>query len=424
MKSTLRAQGWCISDEGLAMLQEQLGPEATIDDIVAATLDLDLRQIGGEPPSIKGNSELAGPLVLELLEVRNVAMPSTHQVEKPRLFRVSFTAGGKKKFTGVEFLGPVDCITLMTPPGSKFMITKPIQIREQLLLLGPGMLKPLGGHVQEMVHAWRSGKQFVKRFRGKQINDDSGEQEAGPPPFVPFKIDTKRVNNERRLPKDKERGAKSSGSASSTKSQRQESRKDNARSKDKKKERETTSKDGGSSKKKDKDRSRKEKSKKKTSTGDEKTPNNADQPSVVNKDNKQRSSKKQNTSQPSNNTAQSKENSSKSREKKSDNQRRKNNDNQKQASKATEGAQAVKANNDDKPKERRKPPNRKPKDTNINNDDTNRSNVRPKNQKPAPSKERQKKSDDGNNKTNTRRPNKKTSNSDSRKNNDDGIGNK
>lgn len=39
MKTTLRAQGWCISDEGLAMLQEQLGPEATIDDIVAAALD-------------------------------------------------------------------------------------------------------------------------------------------------------------------------------------------------------------------------------------------------------------------------------------------------------------------------------------------------------------------------------------------------
>lgn len=39
MKSTLRAQGWCISDEGLAMLQEQLGPEATIDDIIAAALD-------------------------------------------------------------------------------------------------------------------------------------------------------------------------------------------------------------------------------------------------------------------------------------------------------------------------------------------------------------------------------------------------
>ncbi|KAI7884289.1 hypothetical protein K492DRAFT_38600 [Lichtheimia hyalospora FSU 10163] len=158
MKTTLRAQGWCISDEGLAILQEQLGPEATIDDIIATALDLDLRQIGGEPPSIKGNTELAGPLVLELLEVRNVAMPSTHQVEKPRLFRVSFTAGGKRKLTGVEFMGPVDCITLMTPPGSKFMITKPIQIREQLLLLGPGMLKPLGGHVQEMVHAWRSGK--------------------------------------------------------------------------------------------------------------------------------------------------------------------------------------------------------------------------------------------------------------------------
>lgn len=60
----------------------------------------------------------------------------------------------------------------MTPPGSKFMITKPIQIREQLLLLGPGMLKPLGGHVQEMVHAWRSGKvsnRILDMFLGTYI---------------------------------------------------------------------------------------------------------------------------------------------------------------------------------------------------------------------------------------------------------------
>jgi hypothetical protein len=37
-------------------------------------------------------------------------------------------------------------------------VTKPIEIKDQVLLLGPGMLTELGGHVQELVQAWRAGK--------------------------------------------------------------------------------------------------------------------------------------------------------------------------------------------------------------------------------------------------------------------------
>lgn len=47
---------------------------------------------------------------------------------------------------------------LHTPPGTKFLVTRPIDIKDQILLLGPGMLKELGGHVQELVQAWRAGK--------------------------------------------------------------------------------------------------------------------------------------------------------------------------------------------------------------------------------------------------------------------------
>lgn len=47
---------------------------------------------------------------------------------------------------------------LHTPPGTKFLVTKPIEIKDQVALLGPGMLTELGGHVQELVQAWRAGK--------------------------------------------------------------------------------------------------------------------------------------------------------------------------------------------------------------------------------------------------------------------------
>lgn len=58
---------------------------------------------------------------------------------------------------------------LQTPPGTKFLVTKPIPVQDQILLLEPGMLKELGGHVQELVQAWRAGKVCVIYFDGNHF---------------------------------------------------------------------------------------------------------------------------------------------------------------------------------------------------------------------------------------------------------------
>lgn len=50
------------------------------------------------------------PCVLQVLEIRNIAMPSVNQTEKPRLLSITFTDGSKKKYKAVEVLGKVDCI--------------------------------------------------------------------------------------------------------------------------------------------------------------------------------------------------------------------------------------------------------------------------------------------------------------------------
>jgi hypothetical protein len=42
------------------------------------------------------------------------------------------------------------------------LVKKPIEIKDQILILGPGMLTELGGHVQELVQAWRAGKVRLK----------------------------------------------------------------------------------------------------------------------------------------------------------------------------------------------------------------------------------------------------------------------
>lgn len=55
-------------------------------------------------------SQIPSPLVLQVLEVRNVAMPSVNQVENPRLLSVVFTDGSNKKYKAAEVLGKVESL--------------------------------------------------------------------------------------------------------------------------------------------------------------------------------------------------------------------------------------------------------------------------------------------------------------------------
>ncbi|CAO3611932.1 unnamed protein product [Mucor hiemalis] len=186
----LEAEGWFLSEEGINLVTLENPEIRNINDFIAAAKDTDLRQLSskGFNKTNEKVSVIPSPCVLQVLEVRNIAMPSVNQVEKPKLLSIIFTNGSKKKYKGVEALGKVDCIKLQTPPGTKFLVTKPIEVKDQILLLGPNMLKELGGHVQELVQAWRAGKQFLKRFGGKSSNTKEGEVDQGPPAFIPFKV--------------------------------------------------------------------------------------------------------------------------------------------------------------------------------------------------------------------------------------------
>lgn len=54
---------------------------------------------------------IPSPCILQVLEIKNVAKPSTHQTDdNPRLLSVTFTDGSKKKFKAVESLGKVECL--------------------------------------------------------------------------------------------------------------------------------------------------------------------------------------------------------------------------------------------------------------------------------------------------------------------------
>jgi RecQ mediated genome instability protein len=49
-------------------------------------------------------------------------------------------------------------VRLSTPPGTKFIVTSDIAVEEDLLMLGPGVLKNIGGHVEAMVNEWKASK--------------------------------------------------------------------------------------------------------------------------------------------------------------------------------------------------------------------------------------------------------------------------
>ena len=75
---------------------------------------LDVRILGGKGAR-KGDAnkleQITGPVVLQVLEVRNVAVPSIQQqADHSRLLRIVFTNGSKKKLLGAEVLGKVDSI--------------------------------------------------------------------------------------------------------------------------------------------------------------------------------------------------------------------------------------------------------------------------------------------------------------------------
>ncbi|KAI9289630.1 hypothetical protein BC943DRAFT_349238 [Umbelopsis sp. AD052] len=187
-----RKAGWNLTEEGVTLLKEWTELEnPTFDDCLSVALNSDMRQfckggIGKEMPQV-----IAAPLVLQLQEVVNIATPMQHQMEHPRLLRATFTDGGKKKIKGVEMRGKVDGLKLSTPPGTKFIVTADITVEEDLLMLGPGVLKNIGGHVEAMVNEWKASKQFITRSAGsKAKNSSEGDKEddSRPPPFVPYKL--------------------------------------------------------------------------------------------------------------------------------------------------------------------------------------------------------------------------------------------
>ncbi|CAG8437389.1 2814_t:CDS:2 [Diversispora eburnea] len=165
IKSHLENKGWFLSDNGLNYIQDNLETEVSnVNDIIKEALNTDLRKIGKGylPHDLSKQKLITGPLILQLLSVLNLSAPIQNQHLSPRFLQLLFT-DGVKKVKGIEIFGHVENVSLDTPPGTKFLVTNEITVHDNLLYLGPNLLKNLGGEVDEMIREWRVGKQFIVR---------------------------------------------------------------------------------------------------------------------------------------------------------------------------------------------------------------------------------------------------------------------
>ncbi|KAI8089284.1 uncharacterized protein BX664DRAFT_262160 [Halteromyces radiatus] len=114
INESLEEKGWFLSQEGIDSIKEQLEQEnPTLEQFIEVAKDTDLREIcdkGFRKGDLTKRDQLPSPLVLQVLQVQNIAVPSIQHVEKPRLLRVVFTDGSKKKWIGAEILGPLESL--------------------------------------------------------------------------------------------------------------------------------------------------------------------------------------------------------------------------------------------------------------------------------------------------------------------------
>jgi hypothetical protein len=73
-------------------------------------MDLSLLTTQGFNKTNEKLKEIPSPVVLQVVEVRNIAVPSINQNDNPRLLQVTLTDGAKKKLKAIELHEKVDCL--------------------------------------------------------------------------------------------------------------------------------------------------------------------------------------------------------------------------------------------------------------------------------------------------------------------------
>ncbi|PKA53836.1 hypothetical protein AXF42_Ash011315 [Apostasia shenzhenica] len=198
---TLISKGWRFRDPSdiLSVIRSKTAASTSTssstslsDSIESELLDKDLRSFGGksipESSAMKKSSYLHGPIVVQLVSVRDISrsiIDSSFKSSKHghRLLRLILT-DGLSQATAIEYTS-IPSIMDEINPGCKVRLENKTAIHYGILCLNSKDVKIMGGVVQALYEEWQMSQKFSGLSRSilqPYQNDDID----GPPPFEKF----------------------------------------------------------------------------------------------------------------------------------------------------------------------------------------------------------------------------------------------
>ena len=208
----LASEGWSLKPGVLA----HFGEREDLASARNALLDTDLRRVG-EPIVRAGDAHLAGPVVLQVVAVRDISRPARDSRDPSGAAsafgngrtkgsgaatrssaRASFTTSRSSRMLRVELTdGDARLIAVeheplrfvedeaSIPPGSKVLVPKDVVVRKVngvLLLRGDDELIPLGGRVASLFRDWER----ARARRGRDDTSDGNSAGKDAPAYRPY----------------------------------------------------------------------------------------------------------------------------------------------------------------------------------------------------------------------------------------------
>ena len=201
----LASEGWSLKPGVLA----HFGEREDLASARNALLDTDLRRVG-EPIVRAGDAYLAGPVVLQVVAVRDISRPardsrdpsgaasafgngrtkgsgaartSSTKTKSSRMLRVELT-DGDARLVAVEH-EPLRFVKdeASVPPGSKVLVPKDVVVRKVngvLLLRGDDEFVPLGGRVASLFRDWERARARSQSRKSDATRPPSGTNSSSP----------------------------------------------------------------------------------------------------------------------------------------------------------------------------------------------------------------------------------------------------
>ncbi|VDN07381.1 unnamed protein product [Thelazia callipaeda] len=161
----LASEGWSVNCK---QLSDFMGKDVTsIDDVEKLKqllLDIDIREYSSPVLANQINKELGefkGPLVLQVVKLRNVSYPKySDATHTDGLIKIQLSDG----FSNIQALQiePIPKLNSKTPFGAKVRLTGKIPIENGMLLIDETNCHLLGGVVEKVVEKWNLEKNWLQ----------------------------------------------------------------------------------------------------------------------------------------------------------------------------------------------------------------------------------------------------------------------